>query len=397
MTNHTKEERQRIFETNFNKYKTRCYGHFSSIEFLNKYKNVILNFINKDNIGKFDIFLMTNKDSLGISKEQLNRNKHLGAQFCARSTNNITYYYFTQAIWQDKKGNYLSLNAEQCNLIKRNATDSFKVVLINTGKLYVFENFSEDIVDGHKVPVECAVKSYEICKADFRKPVLGSTIKVEGLGGVRYKPMTGNQLHAKKIIIRTDNVVPEGMPEGHCLTRGFYREYTSIVKAYCELSGTKLVNGKPEGKPHSKACYRKSYVQFRRDIKNDNLKVYTEYDSLISVIAEIVDIRKDDYYTIIDRVISDNNSVVVTSDNIVCNKPKVGRRRLDKLMNTIADKLVETVEQTVSVKDIQAYVISCGSNQHMLQALTDALNDKGFIKEALYAADLFDRLNISSI
>lgn len=397
MTNHTKEERQQTFETNFNKYKTSCYGHFSSIEFLNKYKNVILNFINKDNIGKFDIFLMTNKDSLGISKDKLNRNKHLGAQFCARSANNITYYYITQAIWQDKTGNYLSLNAEQCNLIKRNITDYFKVVLINAGKLYVFENFSEDIVDGHKVHIDNAVKSYEICKADFRKPVLGSTIKVGGLGGVRYKPMTGNQLHAKKLIIRTDSTTPEGMPEGYELTRSFYREYPSIVRAYCELSGTKLVNGTPEGKPVSNACYRKSYKSFLRDIKNNKLKVYTDSDSYISVVADIIDICKDVHNTIIDRVKSSNNSVVDTSVNELCNKPKADRRSLDKLMDTIADKLVETVEQTISEQDIKKAVLNFGSNRCMLEAYIDSLKERHLDKEAVYAAKLFDILNNISL
>lgn len=388
MTNGTREERQQTFETNYNKYKTSCYGHFSSIEFLNKYKNPILNFIYKDNnnnYGKFDIFLMTNKDSLGITKEQLNRNKHLGAQFCARSTHNITYYYFTQAIWQDKAGNYLSLNAEQCNLIKRNTTDSFKVILINSGKLYIFENFSEDIVDGHKVPLECAIKSYEICKADFRKPVLGSTIKVGGLGGVRYKPMKGNQLHAKKITI----IAPEYR---------YKRTFKSIVEAYASLTGTKIVNGKIEGKPVANAAYAKSYVTFRRDIKSNKLQLINEKGEAfpVSIVTDSVGIRKDDHNTIIGGFNSRNNSVVVTSDNKNCN---IGNRRqsLDKIMDKLADKLVETVEQTISEQDIKKAVLNFGSNRNMLQAYTDALNDKGFVKEAVYAAKLFDILNNISL
>lgn len=389
MTNLTKEERQQIFETNFNKYKTSCYGHFSSIEFLNKYKNVILNFINKDNIGKFDIFLMTNKDSLGISKDKLNRNKHLGAQFCAVSAHNITYYYFTQAIWQDNTGNYLSLNADQCNLIKRNTTDSFKAVLINTGKLYVFENFSEDIVDGHKVPVEYAVKSYEICKADFRKPILGSTIKVGALGGVRYKSMIGNKLHAKQLTI----IAPEYR---------YKRTFKSIVDAYASLTGTKIVNGKIEGKPVSNAAYAKSYVTFRRDIKSNTLHLINEKGETfpVSIVTESVGIRKDDHNTIIDLIKSNNNSVVVTSDNKNCNKSKSGRRSLDKnidkLTNKQMDKLANILADNISApseQEIKETVIKYGNNFGMLSAYVDSLNERGFVKEALYAAKLFAALN----
>ena len=393
MTNGTREERQQTYETNFSRYKTSCYGHFSSIEFLNKYKNPILNFIYKDNnnYGKFDIFLMTNKDSLGITKEQLNRNKHLGAQFCARSINNITYYYFTQAIWQDKTGNYLSLNDEQCNLIKRNTTDSFKVVLINSGKLYVFENFSEDIVDGHKVPLECAVKSYEICKADFRKPVLGSTIKVGGLGGVRYKPMDGNQLHAKQIRVTVGS-------------KSFI--YASVEAAWSKLSfhykdktTGKWLQGEP--KDDSVVPFPFSLVTFKRCLKKGACRIFvnetTEREATLEYVTKPSSIRKDDTNTIIGGVKSANNSDSVTSDDCKIRNNVNNRRSLDKLLNKLADKLVETVEQTVSEKEIKAYVLKCGSNQHMLQALTDALNDKGFVKEAVYAAKLFDILNTISI
>ena len=390
MTNGTKQERFERFETNSSKYKTSYYGHFSSIEFLKKYKHPILNFINKDNAdsNKYNIFLMTNKDLSEVSASELNRNKHLGAQFCAKSETRTTYYFITQSIWQDNTGNYLSLNADQCTLIKNNTTDIFKVILINANKLYVFEHFSEDIIDGYKVNISNAVNSYKLCNADYRKPILGSTIKLEYLGNVRYKPMKNNQLHAKQIRIYTENLCTS--VSGVYLTNMYDRTFSSILKAYVELTGTKVVDNKPVGIPLANAPYRKSYSQFRRDIKNNKLQLLTRNNTKFNVVTEIMSIRKDEQITIIGIYNNTNNNDIVINDQENCNNKQL---RLDKQLNKLADKLMETADNNVSVEDIKASVISFGSNSNMLQAYADSLNSRGLCKEAVYAIHLFEVLN----
>ena len=317
---------------------------------------------------------MTNKD------DSLNRGKHFGAHILVDKS----YYYITFSRKDEYGEHYFSINE---NLLKslKHCNEDWHLLLISNGKVRTFD--AKSIVENaklfnettYKVPISVETSCKE---ADYRYAYNNETeckIDFKFLGNVRYSKSF--DMHKKKITIAA--------PEYR-----YKRTFDSIVKAYAELTGAKVENGKVVGKPVSNAAYLKSYKQFLRDIRDNKLYVISDKGTSfqVTVVVETVDTNVSTSLLVLNQ--NQTNREMDTSVLENCNKvDDGGQNRLDKQLNTIAEKLVEKDTEKYTPAEIQKNIIKFGSNRNMLTAYIESLTEKGLQKEAAYAAKVFEAIN----
>lgn len=342
-------------------------------ERLNKHRDVIINHIRSIH-QKSHIKVMTNKD------DSLNRGKHFGAHILVDKS----YYYITFSRKDEYGEHYFSINE---NLLKslKHCNEDWHLLLISNGKVRTFD--AKSIVENaklfnettYKVPISVETSCKE---ADYRYAYNNETeckIDFKFLGNVRYSKSF--DMHKKKITIAA--------PEYR-----YKRTFDSIVKAYAELTGAKVENGKVVGKPVSNAAYLKSYKQFLRDIRDNKLYVISDKGTSfqVTVVVETVDTNVSTSLLVLNQ--NQTNREMDTSVLENCNKvDDGGQNRLDKQLNTIAEKLVEKDTEKYTPAEIQKNIIKFGSNRNMLTAYIESLTEKGLQKEAAYAAKVFEAIN----
>ena len=350
-------------------------------ERLNKHRDVIINHIRKVHQNS-NIKVMTNKD------ETLNRGKHFGAHILVDKS----YYYITFSRKDEYCEHYFSINE---NLLKslKHCNEDWHLLLINNGKVHTFD--AKSIVENAKLfnettyKVPFSAEAY-VQDADFRYAYNNETeckIDFKFLGNVRYSKKF--DMHNKPITICTNYLGNKKM------------KFDSIVKAYAALTGVKVENGKVVGKPVENAAYKKSYVTFRREIKAGSILLVDangkEFKATVFGVVPTVETEAPAEVTTSLLVVDNNttNKEVVTSDNKNCNNGNVGgaEARLDKQLNTIAEKLVEINTSKYTPAEISKYVASLGSNKNMLDVYIESLTKKGLQKEAAYAAKVFEAIN----
>lgn len=362
-------------------------------ERLNKNRDVIINHIRKIH-PKCNIKVMTNKNVRGLKDGTLNRGKHFGAHLYV----NDHYYYITFSRKDEFCEHYFSINTNLLELLKQ-CNENWHLLLISCGKVHTFD--AKAIVENaqlfnettYKIPLSA---ESSVTDADFRHTYSEESeciIDFKFLGNVRYSKKF--DMHKKQVTI----VAPEYR---------FRRTYSSQVEAYISLTGTRTVNGKPEGKPVSNAAYKKSYPQFLRDIRNNKLYLIADNGTSfpVSVVTESV-VTNVTTSLLVENISTTNSDVVIASDvNENCNngmaadkqpnKSKAVKKEklaeTDKLYNAIAQKLADK-EQHISEQDIKKAVLNIGSNRYILEAYVEGLKEKHLHKEAVYAATLFDLLN----
>lgn len=333
---------------------------------------------------KYKIKLMTNAD------DSTNRYKHCGAHICVETPSSNDYYYITTSRKDYYCQNFLTINENLLGLIKQ-STFNYKILLFNNNKIYRFDKWIFDDIEKNEshfvnVPFTEAEDVYTFSNDDFRTPKKYISIKWEMLGYVRYSKKF--DMHKKQITISA--------PEYR-----YKRTFDSIIKAYVELTGAKIENGKVVGKPAINAAYKKSYMSFRRDVKAGVLLLTSDGDKTFkaSVYSNIIQsVETSASAEVNTSILVDNNSTtnidVFTSEQEHCNKENIGgQRRLEKEIDIIADKLVEKETIKYTSAKIQKTVVSFGSNKNMLSAYIDRLTEIGLHKEAEYAAKVFDALN----
>lgn len=347
-------------------------------ERLNKHRDVIINHIRSIHQTS-DIKVMTNKE------ESLNRRKHFGAHILVDKS----YYYITFSRKDEFGEHYFSINE---NLLKslKHCNEDWHLLLISNGKVRTFD--AKSIVENAKLFNETTYKvplSAEIsCKeADYRRAYNKKTeykIDFTFLANVRYSEKF--DMHKKPITISAPDF-------------RFRRTYKSKIEAYADLTGAKVENGKVVGKPVSNAAYLKSYKQFLRDIRDNKLYVIGDKGTSfqVSVVAETVDTKQLAANVSTSLLVSNINKTNREMDTSVpenCNKGNDGgQNRLNKQLNTIAEKLVEKESTKYTPAEIQKTIVKFGSNRNMLTAYIEGLTEKGLQKEAAYAAKVFEAIN----
>ena len=342
-------------------------------ERLNKHRDVIINHIRKIHT-KSNIKVMTNKD------DSLNRGKHFGAHICVDNH----YYYITFSRKDEYCEHYFSINENLLKLLKH-CNEDWHLLLISYGKVHTFD--AKSIVENaelfnettYKVPlsveISCTDADYRYAYNDESENV----IDFKFLGNVRYSKKF--DMHRKQVTISAPDYK-------------FKRTYKSQVEAYAALTGTKVENGKVEGKPVANTAYLKSYKQFLRDIRDNKLYLMSDNGTSfqVTVVTETVDTNVSTSLLVDFK--STTNRDVDTSVNESCNISNVGgQNRLDKQLDSIAEKLVERDVVKYTPAEIQKSIVSFGSNKNMLEAYIESLINKGLHKEATYAAKVFDSLN----
>lgn len=348
-------------------------------ERLNKHRDVIINHIRKVHQNS-NIKVMTNKD------ETLNRGKHFGAHILVDKS----YYYITFSRKDEFGEHYFSINE---NLLKslKHCNEDWHLLLISNGKVRTFD--AKSIVENAKLfnettyKVPLSAEAY-VQDADFRYAYDNETeckIDFTFLANVRYSKSF--DMHKKPITISAPDF-------------RFRRTYKSKIEAYADLTGAKVENGKVVGKPVSNAAYLKSYKQFLRDIRDNKLYVIGDKGTSfqVSVVAETVDTKQLAANVSTSLLVLDKNKTNREMDTSVpdnCNNGNVGgaKARLDKQLNTIAEKLVEKESTKYTPAEIQKTIVKFGSNRNMLTAYIEGLTEKGLQKEAAYAAKVFEAIN----
>ena len=358
-------------------------GQLKIEKFCSDNNNLIQNYIS--NLYKntnYKIKLMTNDDDV------TNRYTHCGAHICVETSASNDYYYITTSRKDYLCQNFLTINVNLLDLIKQ-STFNYKVLLFNGGKIYRFDKWAFDNIVKNEscfvnIPLDEAEDVFSYTKDDFFTPKHNVNIKWKMLGYVRYSKKF--DMHKKKITIAAPDF-------------RFRRTYGSQIEAYVDLTGTKVENGKVVGKPVSNAAYLKSYKQFLRDIRDNKLYVISDKGTSfqVTVVAETVD-TKQLAANVSTSILVDNNKTtnieVDTSVTDSCNKGNDGgEARLDKQLNTIAEKLVEKESTKYTPAEIQKNIIKFGSNRNMLTAYIESLTEKGLQKEAAYAAKVFEAIN----
>lgn len=349
-------------------------------ERLNKHRDVIINHIRSIHQTN-NIKVMTNKD------ESLNRGKHFGAHILVDNS----YYYITFSRKDEYGEHYFSINE---NLLKslKHCNEDWHLLLISNGKVRTFD--AKSIVENAKLFNETTYKvplsAETSCKeADYRYAYNNETeykVDFKFLGNVRYSKSF--DMHKKPITI---SVSAPGLR--------FRRTYRSQIEAYVHLTGAKVENGKVVGKPVSNAAYLKSYKQFLRDIRDNKLYIISDKGTSfqVSVVAETVDTKQLAADVSTSLLVSNQNQTNREMDTSVpenCNKENDGgAARLDKQLNTIAEKLVEKESAKYTPAEIQKTIVKFGSNRNMLTAYIESLTEKGLQKEAAYAAKVFEAIN----
>lgn len=342
-------------------------------ERLNKHRDIIINHIRSIH-QKSHIKVMTNKD------DSLNRGKHFGAHILVDNS----YYYITFSRKDEYGEHYFSINE---NLLKslKHCNEDWHLLLICYCKVHTFD--AKSIVENaklfnettYKVPISVETSCVDACYSKTSNKKTEYEIDFTYLGNVRYSKSF--DMHKKRITISA--------PEYR-----FKRTYKSQVEAYATLTGTKVENGKVEGKPVANAAYLKSYKQFLRDIRDNKLYLINDKGTSfqVSVVTESVDTNVSTSLLVSNQ--NQTNSDVDTSVNESCNISNVGgQNRLDKQLNIIAEKLVEKESTKNTPAEIQKNIIKFGSNRNMLTAYIESLNEKGLQKEAAYAAKVFEAIN----
>lgn len=360
-------------------------GQLKIEKFCSDNNNLIQNYISylyKNT--KYKINLMTN------SNDATNRYKHCGAHIYVETPASNDYYYITTSRKDYYCQNFLTINENLLELVKQ-STFNYKVLLFNNNKIYRFDKWAFDNVEKNEnhfvnIPLTEAEDVYTFSKDDFRTPKKYISIKWEMLGYVRYSKKF--DMHKKQITI----VSPEYR---------YKRTFDSMIKAYAELTGVKIEDGKIIGKPVSNAAYKKSYMSFRRDVKAGVLLLTSDGSKTFkaSVYFNVVQsVETEAPASVNTSILVGNNKTtnidVFTSEQEHCNNKNIGgQRRLDKQLDNIADKLVEKETVKYTSAQIQKTVVSFGSNKNMLSAYIYSLTEKGLHKEAEYASKVFDALN----
>ena len=362
-------------------------------ERLNKNRDVIINHIRKIHPNS-NIKVMTNKNVRGLKDGTLNRGKHFGAHLYVDGH----YYYITFSRKDEFCEHYFSINTNLLELLKQ-CNENWHLLLISYGKIHTFD--AKSIVENAQLFNESTYKvslSAESSKtdADFRHAYSKESeyiIDFTFLGNVRYSKKFN--MHKKQVTISAPDY-------------RFKRTYSSQVEAYNNLTGTRTVNGKPEGKPVSNAAYFKSYKQFLRDIRDNKLYLINDKGTSfpVTVVTETVDTNVSTSL-LVGNISTTNREVDIASDvNDNCNidmsadkqpnKSKAVKKEklaeIDKQMEILAQKIAAK-QESVSEQDIKKTVLRIGSNRYMLEAYVDILNEKHLHKEAVYAANLFYLLN----
>lgn len=360
-------------------------NHFK--EHLNKSRDVIINHIRKIHPNS-KIQVMTNKS------DALNRGKHFGAHICVDSNH---YYYITFSRKDELCEHYFSINTNLLRLLKH-CNEDWHLLLISNGKVHTFD--AKTIVENaqlfnestYKVPLSAKSSTVE---ADFRYAYKKSECIIDFtfLGNVRYSKKF--DMHKKQVTISAPDY-------------RFKRTYSSQVEAYNDLTGTRTVNGKPEGKPVSNAAYFKSYKQFLRDIRDNKLYLINDKGTSfpVSVVTESVDTNVSTSLLVVNQSTTNSDVDIASDVNDNCNidmaadkqpnKSKAVKKeklaKEDRQMEILAQKMTAK-QDSVSEQEIKKTVLNIGSNRNMLEAYVDSLNEKHLHKEAVYAATLFDLLN----
>lgn len=358
-------------------------GQLQLEKFCKSHNNLIINYISKLYNGiDFKIKLMTNKET------HLKRNTHCGAHICVETPNSNDYFYITTSRKDYLCQNFLTINNNLLPLIKKCAFN-YKILLFSCGKIHrfnqwIFDDIKENENGFVNVPLTEAEDVYTYSADDFSEPEHYVNIKWECLAPVRYSQKF--DMHKKPITIVASEY-------------RYKRTFDSKIKAYAALTGTKVENGKVVGKPVANAAYLKGYKQFLRDIRDNKLYLLSDNGTSfqVTVVTSIVDTEQlaaDVSTSLLVEREQTTNRDVDTSVTENCNIEKDGgQRRLDKELDIIADKLVESETVKYTSAEIQKTVISFGSNRNMLDAYLLSLTEKGLYKEAAYAAKVFDALN----
>jgi hypothetical protein len=360
----------------------KYFGRENLIKNISSHRNALVNYFYKTHKGYYNILIMNG------SCDELNRNKHCGAAFCVKNNNDtsdVTYYYITSSVTEINDNSYLTLNANLIPLVKK-TSDNLKFIALNDKGMFIIDK--KTVIDAVK-PTNIRISK---CDLEYHyynnnEPLKKTNFDPKYITEVRYVENKNNQHAAKEITISA---------------RGYYRwkqTFSSIIKAYSKLTGVKLENGKLIGKPVANAAYKKSYPQFRRDIKENKLCLIAENGTSfpVTVITKQPEHPvKDDHNHIIERFRKPYNMDMVKVDQGSCNTKNKAEpvdaktKYVDKNIDTLAQKMKE---YSVSEQDIKKAVLSFGSNRYMLQAYVDGLKDKGCFKEAVYAVKVFDALN----
>lgn len=356
---------------------------------LNNNRDVIINHIRKVHPKSF-IQIMTNKD------ETLNRGKHFGAHILVSKSH---YYYITFSRKDENCEFYFSINE---NLLKslKHCKEDWHLLLISNGKVHTFD--AKTIVDNaklfngttYKIPLSVENSCTD---ADYRYSYDKETeykVDFKFIGNVRYNKKF--DMHKTKCCLIYDHA-------SRILEDGRETEAIHISKVFSTVKDLYDFLKKCDvfSKPMSMRVF---YKYLKRGFVETNINGVKERVYLVTEKAACQPQFSSCYpkavaHCALSLLVVDYNSTNKDSaqqavhQNKDNNKKDGGKNRLDKQLNTIAEKLVEKESTKYTPAEISKYVASLGSNKNMLDVYIESLTKKGLQKEAAYAAKVFDALN----
>ena len=356
--------------------------------------NLIQNYIS--NLYKntnYKIKLMTNDD------EATNRYTHCGAHICVETSASNDYYYITTSRKDYLCQNFLTINVNLLDLIKQ-STFNYKVLLFNYGKIYRFDKWAFDNIEKNEscfvnIPLDEAEDVFYYTKDDFRTPEKYINIKWEMLGYVRYSKKF--DMHKTKCCIIYDHS-SRLLKDGRETNAIHLQKVFSTVKDLYDFLNKCKVLSKP-------ISMRTFYKYLKRGFIETNINGVKEKIYLATEKAARQPQFTDCYpeavaHCALSILVAKNLTTNIDSAQQVVHQNKYNNKkdggasaRLDKQLDTIAEKLVEIDVVKYTPAEISKYVASFGSNKNMLEAYIDSLTEKGLHREAAYASKVFDSLN----
>ena len=370
-------------------------------ERLNKHRDVIINHIRSIHQTSY-IKVMTNKD------EYLNRIKHFGAHILVDNS----YYYITFSRKDEYGEHYFSINE---NLLKslKHCNEDWHLLLISNGKVRTFD--AKSIVENAKLFNETTYKvplsAETSCKeADYRYAYNNETeckVDFTFLGNVRYSKSF--DMHKTKCCLIYDHA-SRVLDDGRETNAIHLQQVFSTVKDLYDFLKKCDVFSKPVSMRAFYKYLKRGFVETNINGVKEKMYLATEkaacqpqfsscypeavaHRALSLLVSNQNQTNRDSAQQAVQQTKDNNVDVADKQPNTYKTVAKEELAKVDKQLNTIAEKLVEKESTKYTPAEIQKTIVKFGSNRNMLTAYIEGLTEKGLQKEAAYAAKVFEAIN----